>query len=77
LKLSRQSVFDRVRGSILTLTCHGCTREQSFGVSSEAQGRADVARAGWMQRNGKTICPKCPQSPAERVVVRAVAAIAQ
>jgi hypothetical protein len=61
---------------ILHVTCSKCTRARAFGVRDAADGRVAVARAGWIARGDETICPKCPQTPAERAA-RAKAASAQ
>lgn len=50
---------------MVTLTCSKCTRQARFGYSDAADGEKAVARAGWIQRSGLTICPRCPQTRAE------------
>lgn len=70
-----KTAFDagRLRASILTLTCVKCRRAQTFGVSDVPQGRIDVAKAGWIQREGVTVCPKCPRTSQEKEQARQAA----
>lgn len=59
-----------MRSNILTLVCNKCTRVQSFGVgptdADKLEARRRIARSGWIKRGDVTICPKCPQTLAER-----------
>lgn len=54
----------------LTLVCAKCTRTRTFGVplDDQAAGKLAIAArsAGWVGRNGQSICPKCPQTPEEK-----------
>lgn len=55
-------------GTVLTVTCAKCTRQRSFGVpagESVDATRARVAKAGWIMRGDKIVCPTCPQSSEE------------
>jgi hypothetical protein len=56
---------ERLRASMLTLQCAKCTRTRTFGVSGPEDGRIEIARAGWIDRDGLKICPRCPQTRAE------------
>jgi hypothetical protein len=46
----------------LTLVCAKCTRAAEFAVSDVNETGRAIAEAGWIQRDGKTVCPKCPQT---------------
>jgi hypothetical protein len=54
----------------LNLVCSKCLRADSFGISLEDQAAGYLSRsarlAGWITRNGRSVCPRCPQTTEER-----------
>jgi hypothetical protein len=56
-----EETHSTLRPHQLTLTCAKCTRFRVFGVVTVTQAQREIAAAGWVQRNERTICPKCPK----------------
>jgi len=54
----------------VNLVCSKCMRADSFGIPLEDQAAGILSRearkAGWITRDGRSICPKCPQTTEER-----------
>ncbi len=44
----------------LVLTCAKCTRQEVFPADTRAEAVKKAVRKGWIHRDGKFICPKCP-----------------
>ena len=45
----------------LMLVCTKCTRYGVFAAPTRGQAETQASQKGWAERQGKTICPKCPK----------------